>query len=212
MTSFIPKDGHFHGFALIADINGFTGLVRRSAGNFIAQFVRDVLLGPVGAIEQAGGEVVAVMGDAVLGILPDTQSITHACVSIAKDANKQSEYISVIQNRSAEAWSFAPGGPSLKIGIEYGALDVSEISSRFFGTQRLIIGDAINHAARILGAESGNRCLLGPNAASKLSQFVLEGPNVAKGKSGEPTYEYYRFDLSDIWIEGDVKDGVTFWP
>lgn len=199
-------------FALIADINGFTGMVSRSEGNLIAQFVRDVLSGPIHAVEEQGGEIVGFMGDAVLGILPDADTVAAACFRIAKDLNEQCEYISVLQESHSDTWPFMKGGPSIKIGVEYGTLDTAEISSNFLGEHVLLIGDAINYAARILVAGSGNRCLVGPEAASRLSKFPLEGPLNVKGKSGEPDYQCYRFDMSHIWIEGKTDDDLTYWP
>lgn len=212
MAIAIPKSGHFEAFALIVDINGFTGMVAQSDGNVIADFVRDVLVGSVKAVEDAGGEVVGFMGDAILAVLPDADSAAAACFVIAKDLNSQCEYISQSQKECPDCWEFAPGGPSLKIGIEHGWMDVAEISSRALGTQQLIIGNAINHAARILNAGSGNRCLVGPSAVKHgFSNYQLEGPSFIAGKSGEPSYEYFKFDLEDIWIEGVPGDGYSYW-
>lgn len=212
MTITIPKSGHFEAFALIVDINGFTGMVDRSYGNIIADFVRDVLVGSVKAVEDAGGEVVGFMGDAILAVLTDAESAATACFAIANDMNSQCEYISQSQQECPDCWDFAPGGPSLKIGIEHGWMDVSEISSRSLGTHQLIIGSAINHAARILNAEKGNRCLVGPSAVEHgFSNYQLEAPSFIAGKDGEPDYKYFRFDLGDMWIEGVPDDGLSYW-
>ena len=89
---------------------------------------------------------------------------------------------------------------------------MAEISSRALGTHRLLIGSAINHASRILSAGSGNRCLVGPSAAQHgFSNYSLSGPHSVAGKIGEPNYEYFQLDLSDIWIEGDPEDGLSYW-
>lgn len=212
MSFHLPTTGNFEAFAIIADINGFTGMVAQSDRNLIADFVRDVLVGSIHAIEEAGGEVVGFMGDAVLGVLPDAESAAQACFVIAKDLDSQCEYISSAQEESSDNWNFALGGPSLKIGIEHGWLSVSEIESRALGKHRLIIGSAINHAARILAAGKGNRCLIGPNAAQHgFSNYALTGPYSVAGKCGEPDYEYFQLDLSSIWIEGECEDGLSHW-
>lgn len=212
MPLHLPTSGHFSAFAIIVDINGFTGMVAQSNGNLIANFVRDVLIGSVSAIEKAGGEVVGFMGDAILGVLPDIEAATQACFVIAKDLNAQCEYISSSQEESSDCWGFAPGGPSLKIAIEYGWLDVTEISSRALGNHRLIIGSAINRAARILNAGKGNRCHIGPNAAEHgFSDYALSGPYTVAGKDGEPDYDYFQLDLSHIWIEGKSEDVFSYW-
>lgn len=208
----LPTNGHFEAFAIIADINGFTKMVAESDSSLIADFVRDVLVGSIHAIEESGGEVVGFMGDAVLGVLPDAKSTVQACVKIAKDLDGQCAYISNVQKENSDNWSFAQGGASLKIGIEHGWLNVSEIESRALGTHRLIIGSAINHAARILAAGNGNRCLIGPSAVQHgFSDYALDGPYSVAGKDGEPNYEYSQLDLSSIWIEGESEYGLSHW-
>lgn len=207
----IPVDKSFDAFAMIVDINHFTTMVTKSQGNMIAQFVRDTLSGAIHFIEEQEGEVVAHMGDAILGVLPTGEKAAYACFSIAKDLDRTCEYIS---GEQPGAWDFAPGGPSLKIAVEYGNIDVAAISSKFMGSQRLLIGDAINYASRILSPGKGNRCHIGPVAASMepFSGYVLDGPLQTKGKSGEPVYTYFKFDLGSIWVEGPRKKRKeTFW-
>lgn len=209
----LPKHGVFSAFALVVDINGFTGMVDRSEGNLIAQFVRDVLGGGVRAVESCDGNVVGFMGDAFLGILPSAESVFSACVSIAKDLDRQCEYISGHQVTKSDSWFFAPGGPGLKIGVEYGWLDVSSIDSVALGAQPLVIGPPINYASRIISAGIGNRCLYGRAAASEgLDDYSSTGPFTVEGKPGEPAYQYYRLDMSDIWREGERELGhESFW-
>jgi hypothetical protein len=195
-------------FAVIVDINAFTTMVSRSNSNTIAQFTRDILVGAVHNIELCGGDVVGFMGDAILGLLETAQATYGACAGIARDVNRQCEYISVNQRESAENWAFCPGGPSLKLGIEYGYIDCSTISSNRLGEQLLFIGDAINYAARITKPRIGNRCHVGPNAASRgLDSYPMKGPYKTEGKPGEGFYEYFHLDLSDIWLEGKRRPG-----
>lgn len=106
--------------------------------------MRDVLAGSIRSIEHEGGEVVGFMGDAILGVVGDVESAAKACFGIADDLNTLCEYVSNQQSEDPDLWDFAPGGPSLKIGIEYGWLDISTIASRALGVHRLLIGDAIN--------------------------------------------------------------------
>lgn len=211
----LPKLGHVDAYAMIVDLNHYTNMVRSAeqVGDVIAQFTRDALSGAADAVEKHGGEVVGFMGDAFLGILPDDESTMYTCFSIAKDVDGQCEYISDAQADSDDLWAFAPGGPSLKIAIEYGTLDISTIYSRLLGEQRLFAGNAINHANRILAAGKGNRCNVGPVAAKRaFSSYSLDGPHYIRGKQGEPKYEYYFFSMGDIWIEGPRRKGKdTYW-
>jgi class 3 adenylate cyclase len=213
----IPQDGNINAFAIIVDLNQFTSMVQEAEkiGDLIAQFTRDALYGAIREIEAEGGEVVAFMGDAILGIIPNGDSAVRACFGIAKDIDDQCEYISGGQTGPKEDWAFGfiPGGPSVKIAIEYGMLDISTIESRFLGEQRLLIGSPINYAARISAAGEGNRCIIGSAAAKReFSSYELDGPYSIKGKTGEPDYEYYFFSMGDIWIEEPRKPGKeTYW-
>lgn len=96
----IPELGIIKAFAMIVDINHFTRMVAEDYTGMIAQFVRDVLSGPIAAIERYDGEVVGYMGDAILGILPTGDGTASACFDIAKDLDCQCEYISNHQKDS----------------------------------------------------------------------------------------------------------------
>lgn len=211
----IPKNKHVQGYAIIVDLNQFSLMVSKAeqTDGLIAQFVRDALAGAIFEVEAEGGEVVAFMGDAVLGLMPEGDGVVKACFGIAKDLDEQCEYISGAQQVDSYAWPFVPGGPSLKISVEYGRMDVSTIQSRMLGEHRLLIGSPINYAARISKAGLGNRCIVGPAAAEKaFNQYSLDGPHTIEGKAGEPKYEYFLFDLGDIWIDGPRQPGKeTYW-
>ena len=197
-------------FVVIVDINQFTKMVvlSENSDESIAQFVKDTLHDAIAEIEKAGGEVVAFMGDAVLGVLLDGPSAVEACFGIARASNRRSEYLSHLQAEDPDAWEFAPGGTTLKIAVEYGALDLSTISSRFHGEHDLLIGMAVNYAARISAAGEGNRCVVGPKAARlAFHRYPLEGPFAIEGKRGEGVYEYYVFSMDDAWVEGPRQPG-----
>jgi class 3 adenylate cyclase len=208
----IPEhDGRsIEAFAMLVDINGFYGMVNRNNDNLIANFTRDVLHGAIKSVESAAGEVVGFMGDAIYALLPDVDSTFTCCVSIAKDIDDQCEYISGAQSDSPDAFPYAPGGPSVKVSIEYGALSISTISSRALGLQRLFIGPSVNYAARIARAGTGNRCLFGPIAYKKgLKGYQHDGPHQIEGKTGEGIHTYYELELGDVWRTGDSDE--TYW-
>ncbi len=198
MRDLIEQNKSFSAFAMIVDINAFTLMVakgEKETGN-IAQFVRDILSGGIEAVEKSGGLVVGFMGDAFLALLEDVDKVFDCCALIAKDLDRTCEYISGF----SEDFPQCPKGPKLKIGIEYGVIDVSTIDSDFLGTQKIFIGSTINYASRIMSAGKGNRCLLGPEAYKKgLFQWSDDDPHTTKGKKGEPEYLYYNLDLNDIW-------------
>jgi class 3 adenylate cyclase len=211
-----PEIGSILAFAVIVDINWFTKMVAEDDLGMSAQFARDILAGPIDAIERNGGEVVGYMGDAILGILPDGQTTVNACFNIAKDLDRLCEWISTNRTGGLEDWGFAPTqDPSIKIAVESSSVSISTISSRFLGNRQLFVGDAINYASRILAAGIGNRCHVGSVAAAAIEPFAesrLHGPLSVRGKRGEGSYSYYKFDLGDYWIERPRKKGKdTYW-
>lgn len=198
----------FQAFALIVDLNGFTTMVDGGETDLIADFIRDSLSGSIRAIQENHGEVVGFMGDALFGVLGEAQDVVNTCFDIAKDLDRTCEWISN-QQEGNDNWSFAPGGPSLKIGFEWGLIDASEIRSRKLGTVPLLIGTPINHASRILGAGEGNRCLCGPNAAKKLNDagYRLDGPTPYRSPKDQRVFTYFELDLGDIWVAGPRSPG-----
>jgi class 3 adenylate cyclase len=203
----LPEDGGaLKAFAMIVDINSFTLLVNSFAGS-IAQFTRDILAGGITTVEHHGGAVVGLMGDAFYALLPDAESVIECCIGIAIDVNKQCEYFDLLRFQVND--TEYPEGIGMKIGVEYGYLEVADIKTKFMRRQRLFVGKPVIYASRISGARKGNRCLFGPAAAQLIqAAHPLKGPYKIKGKAGEPPYTYYQFDLSDVWLEGcPVKGG-----
>ena len=200
---------------MIVDINGFTSMVAKAnQTNIIAQFVRDALSGSIQIVERYDGSVVSFMGDAFLAVLDNPDSVFSSCVGIARDIDRQCEYISGHQVDYPFDWHYAKGGVSMKISIEYGWIDISTIYSELLGEQRLLIGPAINYASRISTGGEGNRCLVGPEAFNKggLGEYTNSGPYSVNGKNNEGNYSYWELDLGDIWREGRIESGdETYW-
>ncbi|HEF5783634.1 hypothetical protein WK80_08195 [Burkholderia multivorans] len=205
----IPPLQHFPAFSMIVDVNSFTALVAQNGlGAGVAQFVRDILLGPIAVVEREGGSIIGVNGDAIFAILPDADSTYMACVGIAKDLNNICSYLA-----DTDYITSIPAPPSLKIGVEYGILDNSTITTKALGTIPFCIGPATNYAARIIAAGAGNRCHIGPAAYNAGMDAWLSGQTTLEvdGKRGEPAYSYYELDLGDTWIEGQRDDGEYYW-
>jgi len=78
---------------MIVDINHFTRMVAENDGELIAQFTRDTLMNPIEAIERYDGQVVGFMGDAILGVVPTGENAVSACIDIAKQLDRQCEYM-----------------------------------------------------------------------------------------------------------------------
>jgi class 3 adenylate cyclase len=196
-------------FAIIVDINNFVKMVTSATngatkGKFVAQFTRDTLSHAIQSIEGHGGEVIAMMGDCVVGVVPQGNEICAVCEEIAGAVNRECQHISEHQLLCPEDWDYAPGGLSMKISIEFGCMSVTTICSHQLGTQQLIIGPALNYASRITQTGVGNRCVLGPIAAGmeEFSSRRLRGPSRVVGKAEGAEYLCYDLCMDDLWIEG----------
>ena len=205
----IPKNSDFAAFSMMVDINGFTALVLKnelSAG--VGQFVCDVLSGSIRAIEDAGGSVIGINGDAIFGILPDANSAAQACHMVAKDLNAVCDYLD-----GTDYLDEVPSPPTLKIGVEYGILSNSTISTNALGEIPFCIGPATNYCSRIIAPGEGNRCHVGPEAyANGMDKWIGEQqPREVTGKPGEPIHTYYKYDLGEVWREGPREDGEFYW-
>lgn len=206
----IPKDeSGLEAFAMIVDINGFTLLVN-SYPNLPAQLTRDILIGGIDIVEELGGAVVGLMGDAFYALLPDADTVIKCCVGIAHDINKQSEYFDYLRKDYKK--TDVPPGIGVKIAVEHGWMDIAEIRTKVMRKQRLFVGEAVIYASRISRAGKGNRCLFGPEAAHMIrDNYALKGPYKIRGKTGEHLYTYYRMDLSDTWLEGLPQRGGKWY-
>jgi class 3 adenylate cyclase len=205
----IPKKTYFPAFSMIVDVNSFTRLVAENdLGVGVAQYVRDILTGPIVAIEKAGGSVIGVMGDAIFGILPDADSAADACREVARDLNLMCEYLD-----GTEFLEGVPHPPTLKIGVEYGWLTNSTVTTSALGEIPFCIGPATNYVSRIIAAGEGNRCHVGPAAyAAGMDRWIGdEEVREVAGKKGEPIYRYYKYDLGEIWREGHNDEGEFHW-
>jgi len=129
------------------------------------------------------------------------------CNEIAIAVNRESANISEHQLKFPGDWAYSPGGASLKICIEFGRIHVAAIDTRHLGTQTLFIGSAVNYASRLCSAGVGNRCLLGPVAASmaEFSSNSFGAPMCVAGKRGEAEFAYHELDLAEHWREGRAR-------
>ena len=216
----ISENCVLRGFAIFVDINDFVKTVTQAVegkthGENIAQFARDILAPAVRAIETNEGEIVGVMGDAVLGVLPEGAAICEVCEEIATAVNREAREISKHQCAHPQDWAYSPGGPSLKICIEFGTMRVATIRTRQLGAYQMLVGPAVNHASRIGRAGTGNRCLVGPVAAGRpeFSTKSLRGPLRPEEKGGGLGYIFYELDLANFWLEGKRnEDRVSYLP
>ena len=207
-------------FAIFVDINDFVKTVAHAVagatnGENIAQFARDILAHAVRAIEAKEGEIVGVMGDAVLGVLPEGAAICEVCEEIATALNRECKEISKHQRTCPADWDYSPGGPSLKICIEFGSMRVATIRTRHLGAYQMLVGPAINHASRISRAGTGNRCLVGAVAAGmpEFSNKSLRGPLRLEENDSGSGYIFYELDMANFWMEGKrEKDRISHLP
>lgn len=197
----IEKQHYIEGVAIVVDINRSEKLIGVGADGLTAQFFRDLLCGGISAVDENGGSVIAYTGDGFQAILPDEDAAAHAAWGIARDFRKTMEYLESTKEGKSWVWPQLDVGFGMKMAIERGVLEVSTISSEFFGDLPFLVGHPTVYASRLLAFGKGNRCLVGPLAAARWKYAYLEGPFTGKGKHRGHTYEYFLYDLDDLWSD-----------
>lgn len=195
----IHKKDYLDCVALVVDINGSEKLIGAGADGLTAQFFRDLLAGGIDAVEKCNGSVISFTGDGFHAVLPTEKDAAHASWHIAKDLRKTREYLSDKCDDGSSVWPQMDIGVGLKIAIERGILEVSTITSTFLGQQPFLVGEPTVYASRLLAFGKGDRCLVGPKAAANWEYAGLDGPYKGRGKHKGLTYEYYFYDLDDLW-------------
>lgn len=161
----------------------------------LAKYISDILVGGVVAVEKYGGLVVGFAGDQFLALFENVEDVFRATIAIAKDLDEVCEFIDGI-----DIFELYGSGIKMKIGIEFGVIDVAGITTKFLGPQKLFVGSAINYASRIMAGGQGNRCNVGPKAYRQgLFQYTDSAILSVGGKAGESPYTYYNLDLDDVW-------------
>jgi class 3 adenylate cyclase len=191
------KQLYFECTALVVDINSSEMMFRSDEANLVGQFTRDTLSGAVRAVEEAGGSVINHSGDSIIAVMPNVEAAAEASWSVAHDFRKTKEYL--VGTGLKTVWPFVPDDFGLKISMESGTMEVSTIWSKFLGEQPFITGPPSVYASRMLSFGEGNRCLVGPIAAEGWPYETLAGPFIGQGKHAEIKYEYFLYDLSDLW-------------
>ena len=194
----VEKTGSFECLVLVVDINASERLIAADDAGLAGQFLRDLLYGSVRAVEEHHGSVINFTGDGLIGVLPSEEDAGLACMAIAHDLRKTRDYL---EANGTEAFPQLRIGVGLKIAVERGLLEVNTISSNFLGEQAFLVGPPTVYATRISRFGKGDRCIVGPKAAANWPYVGLEGPYKGKGKHRGFTYEYYFFDLSDLWVD-----------
>jgi class 3 adenylate cyclase len=195
----IHKKHYLDCVALVVDINGSEKLIGAGGDGLTAQFFRDLLAGGIDAVEKCNGSVISFTGDGFHAVLPTEKDAAHASWHIARDLRKTREYMSDKCDDGSSVWPQMDIGVGLKIAIERGRLEVSTITSTFLGQQPFLVGEPTVYASRLLAFGKGDRCLVGPKAAAKWEYAGLDGPYKGRGKHKGLTYEYYFYDLDDLW-------------
>jgi class 3 adenylate cyclase len=187
--------------ALVVDINGSEKLIDAGEYGLTGQFFRDLLAGGIRAVEECNGSVISFTGDGFIAILPTEKDAAHASWGIARDLRKTRDYLESCRIDCPEAWPHLDIGVGLKIAIERGELEVSSISSTFLGVQPFLVGPPTVYASRISAFGEGDRCIIGPRAAANWPYAGLEGPFEDEVKHKGLTYQYYFYDLEDLWVD-----------
>jgi adenylate cyclase len=165
----------------LCDLRGFTALSERLPRDALIELLNEYLGAMCAALDAGGGEVLKLIGDALLGIFPVVAEEPAAACNRALDAAQKAQAaLAALNATRTEA-----GKPMIDYGV---ALHVGDVMyGNIGGENRLdftVIGPAVNLAARIEGlcGELGRPVLLSADfvtasgvPAQALGTFVLKG-------------------------------------
>jgi adenylate cyclase len=130
---------------LLADLRGFTALVDHEPRERALVDLNQWLEAVIGAVEEQGGEVLKIMGDAVLAMYPVAGPRAEACRLALAAALGSGEAVDRL-NLARGAAGRAPLG--FGVALHFGELAYGNVGGR----RRLdftVIGPAVNHASRL---------------------------------------------------------------
>lgn len=163
------------------DMRGFSSFSDRAPMRQVVQTLDAYFEALAAPIEQAGGEILKFIGDAVLAVFPTSGGAASACAAAVRAAREAITAVDALGERLGKE-----GGPRVRagVGVHVGRMLYGNIGAR----QRLdftVIGPAVNEASRIesLCKELGQSVLVSRDCAAYLGGEGLRsvGSHVLRG-------------------------------
>ena len=170
---------------LFADLAGFTAFAERSAPDEVARMLNAYFGRIIPLLEDLGGEVHQVVGDAVMVIFNKAgDKPDHAVLAVRAGA--------ALQEAAAEVASDHPDWPRFRAGVNSGEVLAGVVGGSRGHRKHGVVGDTVNLAARLQAEAPVGKIVLGAETARRLpaGAVVERLPELrVKGKT-EPVDAY----------------------
>ncbi len=166
---------------LFADLQGYTSFADRTPPAAVAQMLNTYFSRLVPLMEQLGGEVQQLIGDAIMVVFnKEGDQPDHALLAGRAGL--------ALQQAATEIADRHPGWPRFRVGINSGEVITGVVGGERGHRKHDVIGDTVNLAARLESQAPVDRVVVGEGTFTRLPEdAVLEPlpPLVVKGKSAE---------------------------
>lgn len=162
--------------ALFTDIEGFSAMTARLPPETLVALLDRYMTGVTGLVEQHGGMVDKIVGDAVHALFNAPESLPDHVTHAITCATAISAFTEALRH---EPDMQAAGFGGTRIGLEAGQAILGDIG-RGGRVDYTAHGTAVNLAARLQEANKmlGTRILIGPEAARRAPDAVILGPEI----------------------------------
>ena len=177
--------------AVFCDLSGSTALAERVDAEAVFGLMRSYFESTQSALERHGGAVEKFVGDAVVGVFGIPEAHEDDALRACRAASEIQERVTMLNEQLEERYGTRI---AVRIGINTGEVVTGEVGSRamFAGGDAVVLGDAMNVAARLEQAAAPGEVLIGAptwRLVRAAADVEPHEPVHAKGKS-EPLAAY----------------------
>jgi class 3 adenylate cyclase/tetratricopeptide (TPR) repeat protein len=177
--------------AVFCDLSGSTALAERVDAEAVFGLMRSYFEASQAALERHGGSVEKFIGDAVVGLFGVPEAHEDDALRACRAALEIQERVGVLNEELEARYGTRI---AVRIGVNTGEVVTGEVGSRsmFAGADSVVLGDAMNVAARLEQAASPGEVLIGEptfRLVRDAAEVEPREPVEAKGKS-EPVAAY----------------------
>lgn len=170
---------------LFADLEGFTSYAERNDPTMVATMLNAYFERLVPLLEQTGGEVHQLVGDAIMAVFnKDGYQPDHALRAARAGL--------VLQSAAIEIAAAHDGWPRFRVGVNSGEAHTGVVGAARGHRKHGVIGDTVNLAARLQGTAPVGQVVLGAETARRLPDgAVLDRLPALRVKGKEAPVEAY---------------------
>jgi adenylate cyclase len=159
---------------LMSDLRGFTALAERLEPTVVVALLNHYLSAMIDIIQQQGGTIDEIIGDAILVIFGAPVAMPDAALRAVRGALEMQQAM-----RGVNAYNRRQGWPEIEMGI---ALNTGEVVVGNIGSTKRskygVVGQMVNLTARIETFTVGGQVLVSPSLISAVHQGLVLGEEI----------------------------------